>query len=75
MVAELSGINEREIFLKRRQHRKVTARSLLCFWAVRELGMSLAGLAQTSEMSIPGVGYSVEKGEAIVQVNNYQLID
>jgi hypothetical protein len=28
----------------------------------------------SAEMSTPGVGYAVEKGESIVQDNNYQLI-
>jgi hypothetical protein len=49
-------------------------RSLLCFWAVRELGMSLADLARELEMSIPGIGYTVERGETIAHDNKYQLI-
>jgi chromosomal replication initiation ATPase DnaA len=73
-VAELSGMEEHEVFSKGRQHQKVKARSLLCLWAVRELGMSLTDLARELEMSIPGVGYAVEKGESIVQDNKYQLI-
>jgi hypothetical protein len=43
-----------EVFSKRRHQRRVKARSLLCFWALREL-----------EMSIPGVGYAAEGREAI----------
>jgi hypothetical protein len=34
--------------------------------------MSLTDLARELEMSIPGVGYAVEKGETIVQDNKYQ---
>jgi len=37
--------------------------------------MSLTDLARALEMSIPGVGYAVERGEAIVQDNKYQLIN
>ena len=51
------------------------ARSLFCFWAVRELGMSLRELAKELEMSPPGVGFSVERGEAIARENGYLLID
>ncbi len=51
------------------------ARSLLCFWAVRELGMSLTDLARHLGISGPGVGYAVERGEAIARDNNYQLVD
>jgi len=66
--------NEANMVAKGRQQRKVRARSLLCFWAVRDLGMSLSDLARVLEMSIPGVGYAVEKGKIIVQDNKYQLI-
>lgn len=72
-VAELSGMKEHEVFSKGRQKRKVAARSLLCFWAVRELGVSLTDLARTLEMSIPGVGFAVERGQAIAHDNKYQL--
>ncbi len=74
-VAELSGMEEHEVFSKGRQQRKVKARSLLCFWAVRELGMSLTDLARDLEMSIPGVGFAVERGEAIAHDNKYQLME
>jgi len=74
-VAELSGMEEHEVFSKGRQHRKVKARSLLCFWAVRELGMSLTDLARDLEMSTPGVEFAVERGEAIAHDNKYQLME
>ncbi len=35
----------------------------------------LRKLARWLEMSSPGVGYSVERGEAIVRENGYRLID
>jgi len=50
-------------------------RNLLCFWAVRELGMSLTDLARHLGSSVTGVGYAVESGEAIARDNNYQLVD
>ena len=74
-VAEIYGMEEREVFSKGRQHRKVKARSLLCFWAVRELRMSLTDLARELDMSTPGVGFAVERGEAIAHNNKYQLMD
>jgi len=73
-VAEIYGMEEHEVFSKGRQQRKVKARRLLCFWAVRELGMSLSDLARVLEMSIPGVGYAVDKGKITVQDNKYQLV-
>ncbi|MBW2331155.1 MAG: hypothetical protein JRF30_09585 [Deltaproteobacteria bacterium] len=50
------------------------ARSLFCFWAVSELGLSLRELARRLEMSPPGVGFSVERGEIIARENGLRLI-
>lgn len=64
-----------EVLAKGRQQRKVKVRSLLCFWAVRELGMSLTDFARELAMTIPGVGYTVERGEALAKDNGHELID
>jgi len=74
-VAEIYGMERHEVFSKGRQQRKVKARSLLCYWAVREAGMSLRELAGRLEMSGPGVGFAVERGEAIANENGYKLIE
>ena len=44
-VAEVLNMDQDEVFSKGRQNRKVRARSLLCFWGARELGMSHTALA------------------------------
>ena len=74
-VADICAMGVDEIYLKGKQQKKVKARSLLCFWAVRELGMSLTDLARHLGISVPGVGYAVERAEAIARDNNYQLVD
>ena len=74
-VSELFGMDPDEVFSRGRQNRKVKARSLLCFWASRELGMSHTALAKKLEMSLAGVGFSVERGESIAKNGNYLLID
>ena len=61
------------IFSRGRQSRRVDARSLLCYWAVRELGMTLTELARVLAMSPSAVSYAVERGEIIARDNNYQL--
>ncbi len=40
-----------------------------------ELGISLTELARRLGISVPGVGYSVERGEIIARENDYQLIE
>ncbi len=74
-VAKIYDMDPDEFFSKGKQQRKVKARSLFCFWAVKELGMSLRELARRLEMSPPAVGYAVERGETIARENEYRLID
>jgi putative transposase len=72
-VAEVLGLEWDEVYSKGRQERKVKARSLLCFWASRELGMSHTALAKKLEMSLANIGLCVERGEFIVKDGNYSL--
>jgi len=72
-VAEIYGLESDEIFSRGKQPKKVQARSLFCYWAVNELGISLRELARRLEISPPGVGYSVERGENIARKNGYRL--
>ncbi|MFH1950066.1 MAG: hypothetical protein ABIL06_00465 [Pseudomonadota bacterium] len=72
-VAEIYDMDVREVLSRGKQQQKVNARSLFCFWAVKELDVSLRELASRLELSPPAVGYSVERGEAIARQNGYRL--
>jgi putative transposase len=74
-VAEIFGIDKKELYLKGRQKKRSEARSLLFYWAVRELGMSGTSLAKRFEMSQPGVVYAVNKGEKIANERGYRLLE
>lgn len=54
---------------------RVEARSLLCYWAVRDLGINMAELSRRLKLSLSGVSLSVKRGERIVQEKGYKLID
>ena len=73
IIAEIYAMEPGEILLKGKQPKKVRARSLLCYWAVRELGLSLREVARKLDLSPPAVGYAVERGESIAIDNNYRL--
>lgn len=70
---EILGVEIEEIFLPGRRARKVEARSLVCFWAARELGMALTDLARAFAMSVAGIGYTVERGELIARTSRFSL--
>jgi len=73
-VGEIYGMAPEKVLSRGRQQRKVKARSLLCFWAVREAGISIRGLVRRLEMGPPGAGFAVERGETIARENDYTLI-
>ena len=52
----------------------VYARSLLCFWASRELGISLAELSRRTGISQSSISMSVQRGEQIVETEGHSLL-
>jgi hypothetical protein len=74
-VSEIYEIDPGDIFIKGKQQRRVKARSVFCYWAVNELGVSLTELARQIGISVPAVGYSVERGAVIAKENNFHLIE
>jgi putative transposase len=74
-VSEIYQIDAEDILSKGKQQKKVKARSLFCYWAVNELGVSLTELARQIGISVPAVGYSVERGQVICRENNFQLLE
>jgi|GEM_PF-5910093 len=53
----------------------VKAKSPLCYWAVRDLGIGIAQIARRLNLSLAGVSQSVKRGETILQQKGYNLID
>ena len=74
-VAKIYSINPEEIFQPGKQPVKVRARSLFCYWAVRELGFAMSDLAPKLNISQPAVSISVQRGGQIASENGYSLMD
>ena len=70
---DLHRIAERVAEVLEMEPDEVFSKSLLCFWAARELGMSHTDLAKKLEMSTAGIGFSVEREELIAKNGNYLL--
>ena len=56
------------------QPHKVQARSLVCFWASRELGMSMVQLSKRLNISQPTVSQFATRGEKIAKENKLKLL-
>jgi putative transposase len=66
-AAEIFGVETGDIFSPGKYPKRVKARSVLCYWAVRELGETASNLAKKIGISQPAVSQAVERGERIVK--------
>jgi putative transposase len=74
-VIGLFGMTSRELYEKGRHKRLGNARSLFCYWAVHELGISMKELAKRFLITEPAIGYSVRRGQKIVQEKGWTLLE
>jgi hypothetical protein len=70
-VAKRLGIDVSLVWSAGKYRHVVEARSLLCYWAVRELGMSMTSLAKRLKLSVAAITQSVERGETLKQEKSY----
>ncbi len=74
-AAELCDVTQGEIVSRGRRSRVVEARSLACFWAVRELRMSGTAVAKKLRVSQPAVSIAVRRGEELARDKRLQLLE
>ena len=74
-VSKIHGLDKEEVYSKGRRKNQVKARDLLCYWAVRKLGVSCTDMAKRLGMSQPGVGYAVSRGEKTAKKHKLQLFE
>ena len=72
-VAGLLDMDVAEVWSPGKYRHIVRARSLLCYWAARGLGISMASLAERLGLSPSAVAKSVERGERLVKENHYNF--
>ena len=72
-VSGLTGISMDAMTGPGKERQNVRARSLLCFWAVKELGISLTDLARKLGISVPTVSAAVERGQQIVEREKLEI--
>ncbi len=72
-VARLVGMDSEELWQPGRYRQLVMARSLLCYWAVHELGEPMTALASRLGISTAAVSKAVRRGAAIAREKGYRL--
>jgi putative transposase len=74
-VSRVLGVKPEEVWAEGKYRRIVEARSLLCYWAVRELGVPMSSLARKLKVSIPSVTDTVARGRRIAEEKQLNLLE
>ncbi len=73
-VAEITGVDSRQILDAQRDQRRTRARSILCYWAVDQLGMPQSSLARIFNQTQPAICYAVRRGRSLVEEHGYVMV-
>ncbi len=73
-VSEVMDITSAQVTAFGKSPQTVKARSLLCFWAHRRLGMSTVEIAKKLKISQPAVSRSSKRGEQIENEHRFELM-
>jgi hypothetical protein len=74
-VTGLFGLTFRELLTGGKQRRTVQARSVLCYWGTRELGMSAVGISKKLNIAPSTASESVSRGRQIVEDQGLKLLE
>ena len=73
-VAKIFGLKPQQVVGSGKQPQQVKARSLLCYWTIKELEMTGAAVAQKLNICNSAVSRAVVRGEKIVAEMNLKLV-
>ena len=74
-VADLCDMESIELLLPSKQPNRVEARSLLCYWAVRKLGIRGTWVAEKLAITQPAVSKAVRRGEKLALKRHLSIHD
>jgi hypothetical protein len=66
-VAEIFDIASSELWIPGKHRWRVRAKSVLCYWAVRDLEVSMSELSRRMSVSVMAISNAVQRGEKIVK--------
>jgi len=74
-VAGLFGVTPEDIFRPTKRPPLVAARSVFCYWAVRELRVTTTALARRLGVTQPAISTAVRRGEDVARRQGLRLVD
>lgn len=75
VAASLVGIDVEEVWKTGKKPVRSQARSLLCYWATRELGLTATSVGRRLSITQPAVSRAAERGEQLAVEQGWQFRD
>lgn len=73
--ARIYGLEPEQLYTPGKQPARVKARSVFCYWATAELGVTMTQLAGLLKISQPAVSICARRGERIVLAEGFRMMD
>jgi len=73
-VAEIMDMHCEKILDSGKDRKRTQARSMLCYWATDQLGITQTELAQLLHLSQPAISQAVGRGRELVKVQSYSFL-
>ena len=74
-IIDVFGIELDDLYSGRRKKPISEARSVFCYWCVKELGESMTSIAKLLGLTQPAVGYAIDRGEKAVKEKGIRLLE
>jgi putative transposase len=74
-VLGLFGLTFKELLTGGKQRRMVQARSVLCYWGTREIGMSAVSISKKLNIASSTASESAMRGRQIVEEHGWKLLE
>jgi len=74
-MTRLMALEPDEVLAAGKYKKVIAARSIMCYWAVRELGMSQTQLARILRISQPAVSRAVIRGGKLAKNHKFSIED
>ena len=74
-VAKITQLSPKEILDAGRDRKRAQARSILCFWATDQMGITQSQLARVLNLTQSAISHAVRRGRILVESHSYSIFD